>query len=98
MKRLMLVALFSAIAAAGIVPCCITHSAATAATAPKAATTNLYIEGMTCGSCATAVKLVLQKTPGVISSTVSYEEKHAVVTYDPAKTTPATIAGAIATA
>jgi len=53
---------------------------------------------MTCGSCATAVKIVLQKTAGVVSSTVSYEEKRAIVTYDPAKTTPAKIAGAISTA
>ena len=98
MKRLMLVVLFSAIAAAGIVPCCITHSVATAATAPKTMTTNLHIEGMTCGSCATAVKLVLGKTPGVISSTVSYEQKRAVVTYDPARTTPPKIADAISTA
>src|SRR5437870_8389282 len=34
-----------------------------------ASTTNLHIEGMTCGSCATAVRLVLKKTPGVVSST-----------------------------
>jgi copper chaperone CopZ len=69
-----------------------------AVAATQAATANLHIEGMTCGGCATAVKLVLQKTEGVNSSTVSYEEKRAVVTYDPAKTTPARIAKSIATA
>ena len=67
------------------------------ATAAQAATstTTLQIEGMTCAGCETAVKLVLKKTPGVISATVSYAEKRAVVTYDPAKTTPPKIAAAI---
>lgn len=69
-----------------------------AVAANPAATTNLHIEGMTCGGCATAVKLVLQKTPGVSASSVSYEEKRAVVTYDPAKTTPEKIAKAVASA
>src|SRR5437870_4647955 len=69
--------------------------AAAAATVQK---TNLHIEGMTCGGCATAVKLVLKKTPGVVGSTVSYDEKRAVVTYDPAKTTPAKVAEAVASA
>ena len=72
----------------GLVP------AARAATA----TTTLHVEGMTCGGCATAVKLVLQKTPGVISAKVSYEEKRAVVSYDASKTTPAKIAAAVADA
>jgi copper chaperone CopZ len=58
----------------------------------------LHIEGMTCAGCETAVKLVLKKTPGVTSATVSYEEKRAVVTYDPAKTTPQKIATAVADA
>lgn len=61
-------------------------------------TTTLQIEGMTCGGCATAVKLVLQKTPGVISAKVSYEEKRAVVSFDASKTTPARIAAAVADA
>ena len=43
------------------------------------ATTTLHIEGMTCAGCETAVKMVLKKTPGVVSSEVSYEEKRAVV-------------------
>jgi mercuric ion binding protein len=59
------------------------------------ATTTLHIEGMTCAGCETAVKMVLKKTPGVISSEVSYEEKRAVVSYDAAKTTPEKIAKAV---
>jgi len=62
------------------------------------ATTTLHIEGMTCSGCETAVKMVLKKTPGVISSEVSYEKKRAVVSYDDAKTTPQKIAAAIAEA
>ena len=61
-------------------------------------TTTLHIEGMTCAGCETAVKLVLQKTPGVSGQQVSYEQKQAIVTYDPSKTTPAKIAAAIADA
>ena len=62
------------------------------------ATTTLHIEGMTCAGCETAVKMVLKKTAGVISSEVSYEEKRAVVTYDAAKTTPEKLAKAVADA
>lgn len=70
---------------------------ATAANATTS-TTTLHIQGMTCAACEIAVKLVLRKTPGVISATVSYEEKRAVVTFDPAKTTPKKIAAAVADA
>jgi copper chaperone CopZ len=62
------------------------------------ATTTLHIEGMTCAGCETAVKMVLKKTVGVISSEVSYEEKRAVVSYDAAKTTPDKIAKGVADA
>jgi copper chaperone len=68
------------------------------ATATQAATTTLHVEGMTCGGCETAVRLVLQKTPGVTSAKVSYEEKRVVVTYDAAKITPVKIAAAVADA
>jgi mercuric ion binding protein len=61
-------------------------------------TTTLHVEGMTCAGCETAVKLVLQKTPGVTGQQVSYEQKQAIVTYDPSKTTPAKIAAAVADA
>jgi copper chaperone CopZ len=67
------------------------------AAAESTAVTKLHIEGMTCGGCATAVKLVLKKTPGVVSSHVSYEEKRAEVTYEPSKTSPDAIAKEIAT-
>lgn len=98
MKRLAAILLLSVIATVGLVPCCGFTRTASAATAQKHGTTTLHIEGMTCGGCETAVKMVLKKTPGVVSSTVSYERKRAVVRYEPAKTTPEKIAKAIATA
>ena len=54
-----------------------------------------HIEGMTCGSCATAVKQVIKKVDGVKDARVSYAEKRAVVTYDPEKVTPEKIAHAV---
>src|SRR5258708_31304388 len=61
-------------------------------------TTTLHIEGMTCAGCETAVKLVLQKTPGVTRQQVSYEQKQAVLTTDTRKTTPAKIPRTLAEA
>lgn len=58
-------------------------------------TATLHVEGMTCGSCATAVKHVLKKVDGVTDASVSYEEKQAVVTYDPKAVTPEQIARAV---
>jgi copper chaperone len=95
MKTFAGILIVAAVASFSVLPCCCIGGTATAALQP--ATTTLHIEGMTCGGCATAVKLVLRKTEGVASSTVSYEDKRAVVRYDPAKTTPAKIADAIAT-
>ena len=48
----------------------------------------LAIEGMTCGSCATTARVVLERTDGVIDADVSYEESTAEVTYDAEVTTP----------
>lgn len=56
--------------------------AASIAAAPTKNAT-LHVEGMTCGACATSVKIVLKKIDGVIDATVSYERKRAVVQYDP---------------
>lgn len=86
---------FVALALIAVVPCCLTHPAVAAEAHPAAAIAALHVEGMTCGSCATAVKLVLQKIPGVSTARVSYEQKQAIVTYDPAKTSPAKIAAGV---
>lgn len=76
--------------------CCAIRQASPAkvsAASEKVAT--LHIEGMTCGSCAIAVRRVLRGVDGVKDAQVSYEEKKGVVTYDPAKVTPEKIARAV---
>ncbi len=58
-------------------------------------TTVLRVEGMTCGACATSVKLVLKKVDGVTDAAVSYTTKRAVVHYDPARVNPAKLVAEI---
>jgi len=67
----------------------------TMASAGEGTKTTLAITGMTCGGCATAVKIQLKRTEGVTSYVVSHEKGEADVTYDPAKTTPEKIAESI---
>ncbi len=57
----------------------------------------LHVEGMTCGGCTLATRKVLLRLPGVERADVSYERKQAVVTYDPAKVTPAQMIAAVKT-
>lgn len=64
-----------------------THPLTTAAKAVEQKTVTLRIEGMTCGGCAIATRQVLARLPGVSHVEVSYEEKRAIVTYDPARVT-----------
>ena len=59
-------------------------SVAVAATAEL----TLTISGMHCGGCATGIAAMLKRTEGVLKAEVSYEERRAVVAYDPAKTSP----------
>ncbi len=74
--------------------CCLIPQATTVA-AQTVKTTTLHVEGMTCGSCATAVKRVLKNVNGVKNAQVSFSEKKGVVTYDPAVVTPEKIARAV---
>jgi mercuric ion transport protein len=53
------------------------------------------VEGMTCVSCETTIKLALERVPGVSRAEVSYDRGEAVVEYDPHKTTPAALRDAI---
>ena len=93
---ILLFALFglSGFASAGGGCCAIPASAATTKTA-AARNVTLHIDGMTCGSCAIAVKQVLKAVTGVRNVQVSFAEKKGVVTYDPAKVTPEKIANAV---
>lgn len=52
----------------------------------------LAVQGMSCESCERTVSAMLRRTPGVLTATVSVARGEAVVTYDPARTTPADLA------
>lgn len=66
-----------------------------AAAEEKTASCTLQVTGMTCGGCAAAVKMAALNVDGVKDAKVSYKEKRAEITYDPAKTNPEAIAKAI---
>lgn len=46
------------------------------------------VSGMTCATCEPAIRIALEKTPGVKRADVSYERGNAIVDYDPKETTP----------
>lgn len=53
------------------------------------------VTGMTCAGCEMTIKLALEKTPGVLSSGVSYDRGEAIVEYDRNLTTPENLRDAI---
>lgn len=61
------------------------EAASVPALAPR--TVTLRVEGMTCGGCAISTRIVLERLAGVRKAEVSYEQRLAVVTYDPEKVT-----------
>ncbi|MGH7459196.1 MAG: heavy-metal-associated domain-containing protein [Longimicrobiaceae bacterium] len=63
-------------------------SARAVAPAAELARVALQVEGMTCGGCALSTRIVLKRLDGVKEAEVSYEQKRAIVTYDPDKVTP----------
>lgn len=58
----------------------------------------LEVRNMTCGVCPITVRKALGKVDGVSKVTVDYEKSTAVVSYDPARTTPAELTRATANA
>lgn len=62
---------------------------------PALATAIIGVDGMTCGSCAVTTRLALSKVKGVSSAEVSFGQKEAKVTYDPALVTPEQLKAAI---
>lgn len=46
------------------------------------------VSGMTCATCEPAVRLALEKTPGVKRADVSFERANAIIDYDPSETSP----------
>lgn len=55
----------------------------------------LAIQGMDCAACTAAIRIALKKLDGVKEARVSFDEKRAVVDYEPAKVTPAQLVEAI---
>lgn len=62
---------------------------ATAAAAHAAAdrSVTLQISNMACPTCPIAVRMALEKVPGVAAAKVDYKSKLAVVSFDPTKAT-----------
>lgn len=52
-------------------------------------TLTISIKGMTCEGCVKSVTKVLQSIPGVDSVKVSLQQNNAMISYDPAQTSPA---------
>ena len=73
----------------------LTLSVATVSYAVENKQVKIAIEGMHCTSCAQGIKAMLKRTPGVIAAEVSFEQREAVVEYDPERTAPEKIVGAI---
>lgn len=55
----------------------------------------LHVDGMHCATCPVTVRLVIGRLPGVREVTVSLEQAHAVVAYDPARVSPAQMVQAV---
>ena len=102
MKKNLVAVLITLTAALGIATyasagagCCAIPKRTAVSSRPSQRVVTLHVDGMTCGSCATAVKHVLTGVPGVKAATVSYERNSALVTYEPANVTPEKLALAI---
>lgn len=67
------------------------QSAASSATAHA----TFAVEGMTCTSCETTLRLALERAAGVRRASASYKNGEAVVEYDPKLTTPNKLRAAI---
>jgi len=61
---------------------------ASSAIAGKTSIATLDISNMTCAACPITVRKALEKVPGVDSTKIDLKTHRAVVTFDPAKTTP----------
>jgi copper chaperone CopZ len=74
------------------------HAAAAPAAVPAGlARADFAVEGMTCGACAAATRIALEKLDGVEDAGASYEESSAWALYDPAEVTMEEMMAAIRT-
>lgn len=58
----------------------------------------LQVSNMTCATCPIAVRMALEKVPGVAAVKVDFKSKLAVVSYDHARATPEALMKATASA
>jgi copper chaperone len=58
-------------------------------------TVRINVQGMTCQGCVASVTRVLRAVPGVTDAAVTLQPGAAAVTFDPARTGAAALAGAI---
>lgn len=68
---------------------------AQAVASSKAARATFTVEGMTCASCETTLRLALERVAGVQRAEVSYKNGEALVEYDPKLTAPDKLRAAI---
>jgi len=70
---------------------CDCHPGTQAAPAQAASvrSAKLAIQGMDCAACTAAIRIALKKLNGVKEAKVSFDDKSAIVEYEPAKVTPA---------
>jgi Cu2+-exporting ATPase len=61
-----------------------------------AAETGLFLDGTRCAGCVHRIERALQETPGVVEASVHYTTQRALVRFDPARTSPAALAGRVA--
>lgn len=61
----------------------------------KVETVEVEVTGMMCGGCASKVHKVLKETAGVIDNEVKYPGDVAIIKYNPEKTNPKELVGAI---
>jgi len=58
-------------------------------------TITMNVKGMSCGGCVASVTRVLKAVPGVDNVAVTLNPGAATVTFDPARTDPAKLKGAV---
>ena len=71
---------------------------ATGAYAAADRNVTLQVSNITCATCPIAVRMSLEKVPGVEAAKVDFKSKLAVVKFDSAKTTPEALMKATANA
>lgn len=75
--------------------CSLGVSAPSAPISTQTTQTSLRIEGMTCASCETSIKIALSKLDGVSLVEVDYDTKSASVEHDPSLTSAQALAEAV---